>query len=54
MIWEGEPLPETRRRLEDLSVRSVVFRPCGNVPPLDDYIEEMRSNTGGLATGFAD
>ncbi len=32
MLWEAEPLPATRRRLEALGIRSAVFAPCGNRP----------------------
>jgi zinc transport system substrate-binding protein len=48
MIWEGKPLPEIVRRLEELGVRSVVFEPCGNVPEAGDYLDVMRANVSNL------
>jgi zinc transport system substrate-binding protein len=48
MIWEGEPLEETVRRLEGMGVRSVVFDPCGNAPEEGDLLEVMERNLGAL------
>ena len=54
MIWEGEPLDETRRRLSDMGVDSVVFSPGGNRPPQGDWLDvieggiaSLSSNSGG-------
>jgi zinc transport system substrate-binding protein len=44
MLWEGRPLPESAERLEALGVGSIVFAPCGNVPPSGDYLTAMRAN----------
>ena len=44
MLWEGEPLAETAKKLGELGVRSVVFDPCGNVPVEGDYLDVMRGN----------
>lgn len=46
MIWEAEPLEDTRRRLLDLGVESVVFAPGGNRPAEGDWLSLM---TAGLA-----
>ena len=44
MLWEGEPLPDTVRRLEALGVRSVVFDPCAAAPNGEDWLASMREN----------
>ncbi|MCO6456114.1 MAG: zinc ABC transporter substrate-binding protein [Pirellulaceae bacterium] len=52
MIWEGPPLPEIESRLEQQGVRSVVFAPCGNVPPSGDLLSVMRQNVENLRPVF--
>jgi zinc transport system substrate-binding protein len=49
MLWEGEPLPDTVRRLEALGVRTIVFDPCGNTPEEGDYLTVMKRNVAALA-----
>jgi len=44
MIWEGDPLPESVARLDEMGVGSVVFDPCGNVPEAGDFMSVMRQN----------
>ena len=53
MIWEGEPLPEIRGRLESLGIRSVVFDPCANTPSSGDFASVMKENLLALQTVFA-
>ena len=53
MIWEGEPLPETVVRLEELGIQSVVFDPCGNRPDEGDWLTIMRDNASRLQRVFA-
>jgi len=48
MIWEAEPLEETRRRLLELGVESVVFAPGGNRPAEGDWLDLMREGTASL------
>ena len=48
MLWEAEPLEETRRRLESLGVRSAVFDPCANVPSDGDWLSVMGGNAAAL------
>jgi zinc transport system substrate-binding protein len=50
MLWEGEPLAETRVQLAGLGVKSVVFDPCGNRPDSGDFLTVMRENIKRLAT----
>lgn len=44
MLWEDEPLPETRARLKEQGVEAVVFRPMGNRPPGGDFLSGMTAN----------
>jgi len=48
MLWEAEPLPETRSRLEGLGIESVVFAPCGATPEEGDFLSVMLANAGRL------
>jgi len=52
MLWEAEPLPATKDRLEEMGIRSVVFDPCGNAPEQGDFMTVMRQNVEGLKTVF--
>ena len=50
MLWEAEPMPEIRQRLEtEYGIRSVVFAPCANAPDVDDYMGIMRQNAQRLS-----
>lgn len=44
MLWEDEPLPETRDRLRQLGVEVVVFAPMGNRPRQGDFLSGMLEN----------
>jgi zinc transport system substrate-binding protein len=48
MLWEGEPLQETVRRLEALGVASQVHAPCGNAVEEGDWLAAMRQNAARL------
>lgn len=48
MLWEGEPLPETVRRLEEMGIQSAVLNPCGNRPETGDFLEVMALNASVL------
>ena len=52
MIWEGEPLPQTTRRLRDMGVESIVFNPTGNRPAEGDFLTMMRQNVKHLQRVF--
>jgi len=52
MLWEAEPLPATKDRLEEMGIRSVVFDPCGNAPEKGDFMAVMRQNVEGLKTVY--
>ncbi len=44
LLWEAEPLAETRARLNELDITSVVFDPCANSPESSDFLAIMRAN----------
>ena len=44
MLWEDEPLDETRARLADSGIFSVPFRTAANRPEEGDYLGVMRDN----------
>lgn len=48
MLWEGEPTPATRTRLESMGVRIVVFEPGGAADGERDFIESMQENLDRL------
>jgi zinc transport system substrate-binding protein len=52
MVWEGEPLPATRERLEEIGVNSVVFDPCGNTPDEGDFLTVMSANIERINSVF--
>ena len=49
MLWEREPLPGIRGRLEDMGIDVVVFDPSMNIPVEGDFLEKMQSNIAGLS-----
>ena len=49
MLWEDEPLPEVRDRLQDMGVAVVVFHPCANRPTDGDFLTVMDENLDRLA-----
>jgi zinc transport system substrate-binding protein len=53
MLWEGQPLEETAKKLHELGVEDVVYDPCGNKPPAGDFLEVMRTNVNNLRAVFA-
>jgi len=49
MLWEGEPLPEIRARLEDdFGISAVVFDPAAGKPATGDYLSVMYDNAQRL------
>lgn len=51
MLWEDEPLPEIRKKLEDMGVKVIVFNPGGNRNQLD-FISLMARNVENLKEGL--
>lgn len=52
MLWEGQPLPESIARLEQMGIASLVFDACGNVPQQGDYLSVMQRNLSELKLAF--
>lgn len=52
MIWEGEPNPESVKKLEKLGVRSIVFNPCASAPGEGDFLTVMQENVTNLRMAF--
>jgi zinc transport system substrate-binding protein len=52
MIWEGEPLEDTVKRLDEAGIRSAVFDPCGNSPEEGDYLSVMKGNIEAMKRVF--
>jgi zinc transport system substrate-binding protein len=52
MLWEGEPLEETRQELAALGVENVVYDPCGSVPESGDFLTVARANVERLRNVF--
>lgn len=48
MLWEAEPLAETKARLAELGIQPVVFDPSGNRPEKGDFLSVMESNLNNI------
>ena len=48
MIWEGEPLPESVRRLEEMNIQGQVFSPCFARPEKGDFLLVMQKNVKNM------
>ena len=53
MLWEDEPIEDIRRRLNQLGVEAVVFRPAGNTLDAGDWLAEMNHNIDRLERAAA-
>ena len=52
MIWEGEPLPESAKRLQDMNIQSQVFSPCFAMPHQGDFLTVMQQNIKNMEIIF--
>jgi zinc transport system substrate-binding protein len=52
MLWEGEPVPAIRDRLQQSGVQSIVFVPCGNHPETGDFLSAMSNNISNMEQIF--
>jgi zinc transport system substrate-binding protein len=52
MIWEGDPVQESVKKLESAGIRSLTFDPCGNVPEQGDFLSVMGQNVENLKAAF--
>ena len=48
MMWEAEPLPGIRQRLEELNIGVIVFAPSYNTPEQGDFLKVMSRNIDNL------
>ncbi|MEM1069490.1 MAG: metal ABC transporter substrate-binding protein, partial [Planctomycetota bacterium] len=48
MLWEVEPLPGIRSKLDGMGLQSIVFNPTGNVPSQGDFLKAMQQNVARL------
>jgi hypothetical protein len=49
MLFEAEPLPETKRLLRDHGIAIVVFDPAAQPPSDGDFLSVMTDNADRLA-----
>ncbi len=52
MIWEGEPLADSARQLQEMNVQGLVFSPCFNRPKKGDFLSVMQENIANLSKAF--
>jgi zinc transport system substrate-binding protein len=52
MIWEGEPLPESVKRLEKMNIHGQIFSPCFARPQQGDFLSVMQQNIKNIETIF--
>ncbi len=50
MIWEAEPLSQTRAELETRGIGSLVFSPAANTPVSGDFLDVMDVSISALET----
>ena len=53
MLWEDEPTDDIKKRLNQLGVEVVVFRPAGNTLDAGDWLAEMNQNVDRLERAAA-
>ncbi|MEN8761769.1 MAG: metal ABC transporter substrate-binding protein [Thiogranum sp.] len=53
MIWEKQPVAETGRRLDSMSIGTLVFDPCANRPRQGDFLGVMQQNVRNLSKAYA-
>lgn len=53
MLWEGEPMPEIRKILQEKGILTVVFEPFGNRPPEGEFIDLMKHNIRRLTNSIS-
>lgn len=49
-IWEGTPIEENRRLIEDLDLQGIVLDPGGAPPETGDLLDVLDSNVAALRT----
>ncbi len=51
MIWEDEPLPETRERLEEMGLELIIIQPGFSRPGKGNYLDILEDNLRELQRG---
>ncbi|MEE2775213.1 MAG: metal ABC transporter substrate-binding protein [Acidobacteriota bacterium] len=54
MIWDGEPLAETRSGLDERGLKVVVLDPLSNRPESGDFLTVLRGNVESLRSALAE
>lgn len=52
MLWEDEPLTETKQKMKEMDISSLVFAPCANVPEFGDWLTVMQQNLQNLQYAY--
>ena len=52
MLWEAEPLQQTRDQLSGMGINVIVFKPVMNRPPQGDFMTMMTANINAMARAF--
>lgn len=52
MLWEGEPVQRAVEELTAIGITGIVFDPCGNLPPKEDFMSVMQQNIMNLESVF--
>ena len=48
MLWEDEPLPETRERLEEMGLELIIIRPGFSMPESGSFMDILKANLNEL------
>jgi len=52
MLWEDQPLLQTKKQLKELGLSVVIFKPCMNKPRQGDFLSVMRENLENLKSNY--
>jgi hypothetical protein len=52
MIWEGEPLPGSEKRLQEMNIKGQVFSPCFAKPDQGDFFICHATKHSGSGANF--
>jgi zinc transport system substrate-binding protein len=52
MVWEGAPIEQNVKLLDERGLRSTTYDPCGNVPEEGDFLTTMTQNIENLSNAL--
>lgn len=52
MLWEGEPLLASTKRLQDMHIQRMIFSPCFSRPDQGDFLSVMKQNIKNMEIIF--